>query len=304
MSCSKSTICIQFSQEYHRMTLVSGSWFVYWTTWVKNLNPASNMVSNIQIMSVISKYFFAVQYLGWCVNGCVGLHTRTPVTDCDRLKSLKKPTFTLHPHSQLLPFTHTHKSMHIHWDSGHWGNDNKDMLMCANDVVISWRVQMEREINTEATGNEVWVHWHVCVCEWDVLEEVAVCVCVCVEDSEEGRETHECVSLPPFQPHFPLNFDLLRLLSIPQEDTHSPREWMSVCMRMCICMCCFPNKNNFLESALHQFPVNWKHCANHKLSCSCHRGALTSLLAFLSFGRTAPCFHKLASWTPTHGPTR
>lgn len=58
----------------------------------------------------------------------------TSVTDCDRLIFVRKAVVTPHPHSQLslsLHYTHIQGL----WDTE--GNDNRDMLMCANDAVIS-----------------------------------------------------------------------------------------------------------------------------------------------------------------------
>lgn len=52
------------------------------------------------------------------------------------------------------------------------------MLMCANDVVISRRVQMERDINTDATGNEVWVHRHLCACVSEMHGGMLLCLTV------------------------------------------------------------------------------------------------------------------------------
>lgn len=61
------------------------------------------------------------------------------------------------------------------------------MLMCANDVVISRRVQMERDINTDATGNEVWVHRHLCACVSEMHGGDAA-MSYCVEHCrEEGK---------------------------------------------------------------------------------------------------------------------
>lgn len=78
------------------------------------------------------------------------------MTDCQRWKLLKSLIHASSPFTALSLYTHIYAQ-------GHWGNDNRDMLMCANDVVISWRVQMEREINTNATGNEVCVYHHMCM---------------------------------------------------------------------------------------------------------------------------------------------
>lgn len=60
------------------------------------------------------------------------------------------PHTPTHAHTQI--YTHPYAQVRGLWDTG---NDNRGMLICANDAVISWRVQMEREINNGATGNEV-----------------------------------------------------------------------------------------------------------------------------------------------------
>lgn len=110
------------------------------------IQTLKNLQSGIQIISIISKYLVVtVQELVWCVNGCVGSQAHTPVTDCDRLKlsRKKKPSLThknshLRAHSQLFLFPCAHLSFHTHKGTiGHWGNNDRDMLMCANDVVIS-----------------------------------------------------------------------------------------------------------------------------------------------------------------------
>lgn len=155
-------------------------------------------------------------------------HTHAPLW---QIQIVEKPIFTLHSHSQLFSHTHTHthrRRVGTHTGTlGHWGNDNKDMLMCANDVVISWRVQMEREINTDATGSEVWVHWHVCV-------RLGGGRCVYCMDGCWDSCACMCVSLPAFtKPRFPSNFDLLRLPSIPQEDALTPEEKVSACVFAC-----------------------------------------------------------------------
>lgn len=116
---------------------------------------------------MIRRYLLvAVECLVWRINCCVDLHTHAPLWLNATQMVEKHPKFALQPHSQLNLFTRTCTET-----KGHWGNHNKDMLMCANDVVISQRVQMEWEINTDATGNEEWVHW---------LSYVCVCVCVSV----------------------------------------------------------------------------------------------------------------------------
>lgn len=58
---------------------------------------------------------------------------------------------------------------------------------------------MEREINTDARGNEVWAHRHMCVSEC-VFEEVAMSA-VWKTVEKEGRYkrvTYACVCHPRF----------------------------------------------------------------------------------------------------------
>lgn len=167
-------------------------------------------------------------------------------------------------------------------------------------------------------------------CEWDVLElrllygrlwrryERVMYACVCV-----------WVSLASFtDPTSPQTLTSSGLLSIPQEDTLTPSttpESGWACLWMCICVSCFPKWTDHifvfsLDSVL-RLNFSWlKTCAVSESqvvplmsqahlhpfdSAACHLIATTAVHAeeparFYDLARTATCFHKLASWTPTH----
>lgn len=117
------------------------------------------------------------------------------------------------------------------------------------------------------------------VCEWDVLEpcllygrlwrryERVMYACACVGVTRLFR-----------RPHFPSNFDLLRLLSIPQEDSLTAPESGWARLWLCVCVSSFPNELTtflcFLWTAYSVWiSADRKHVqlANNKLSRSCHK---------------------------------
>ena len=198
---------------------------------------------------------------------------------CDRFKLLKNPYSRFIPiHSSFHTHTHTHthrRRVGTHTGTlGHWGNDNKDMLMCANDVVISWRVQMEREINTDATGSEVWVHWHVCACvcwRWSM--------CLLYGRLLRQLCVHVCVTPGFHQTPLPLELWPPPPAQHPTGRRANPGgagECVCVCvsqMSRTVFFCLFFFVCVFLWTALCSIWIfSWvKTRAHNKLSCSCHK---------------------------------
>ncbi len=166
---------------------------------------------------------------------------------CDRL-CLTQIVEKTHIHASS-PFTAL--SFHTRWRwvrthtgaLGPRGNDNIDMLMCANDVVISWRVQMEREINTDATGNKVWVHRHMWVCEWVRCVGDSCDVCWMEDCGEDGGcVCQACLLLP-----FPLKLWPPPPAEHPTGRRADPREWLS------------DSVNAYLLCLCPVFQMNWAH---------------------------------------------
>lgn len=184
--------------------------------------------------------------------------------------------------------------------------------MCANDVVISRRVQMEREINTDATGNEVWVHRHMCVWARRVGGGRLWCCLLRLWRRRREGYTCMCVSLPPdTKPTSPRT-----LTSSGCWASHRKTRWPQGAEE-CVCGCIFAfsrwaehtpassSESQLSENTCEsQAVTSQAHLASiwlHGVSFNCHYScACRRACSLLSFGRTATWFHELASWTPTH----
>lgn len=139
--------------------------------------------------------------------------------------------------------------------------------MCANDVVISRRVQMGRDINTDATGSEVWTHRHLCVCVSEMHGGTLLCLTVWNTVEKKGLQDSYLLTHPTPPPRFPWNFDLL---GWSHRKTHWPPERGGACL--CVLLPKWTHLCIFFRTVTSKFQLTkWKHVWITSCSCSCHK---------------------------------